>query len=90
MIFKFGINLLITNLSLLASYPFETIRYRMMMTSLEKVHYQNFIDCGRQIYFNEGIKPFFGGTSYIFMKGISGSLFLTIYGDYLKKTKDNY
>ncbi|KIM54614.1 hypothetical protein SCLCIDRAFT_1221829 [Scleroderma citrinum Foug A] len=42
-----------------ASYPFDTIRRRMMMTSGEKVRYKSFIDAGRQIAAKEGAKALF-------------------------------
>merc|ERR1719284_1374992 len=32
-----------------ASYPIDTIRRRMMMTSGTGVHYKNWVDCGAQI-----------------------------------------
>merc|ERR1712131_421117 len=38
-----------------ASYPIDTIRGRMMMTSGTGVHYKNWVDCGAQILKNEGL-----------------------------------
>ncbi|GAA97995.1 uncharacterized protein L969DRAFT_46396 [Mixia osmundae IAM 14324] len=46
----------------IASYPLDTIRRRMMMTSGEKVHYKNMIDCGAQIIKNEGVAFLFKGA----------------------------
>lgn len=39
----------------IASYPLDTIRRRMMMTSGEKVHYSSMMDAGRQIVKAEGV-----------------------------------
>jgi solute carrier family 25 (adenine nucleotide translocator) protein 4/5/6/31 len=40
----------------LASYPLDTIRRRMMMTSGTKTHYNGILDAGRQIVAAEGVK----------------------------------
>jgi solute carrier family 25 (adenine nucleotide translocator) protein 4/5/6/31 len=47
----------------IASYPLDTIRRRMMMTSGEKVHYNGMMDCGRQIVKAEGVSSLFKGVS---------------------------
>ncbi|KNE88164.1 hypothetical protein PSTG_18441, partial [Puccinia striiformis f. sp. tritici PST-78] len=39
----------------IASYPLDTIRRRMMMTSGEKVQYKGMVDCGSQIVKAEGV-----------------------------------
>lgn len=46
----------------IASYPLDTIRRRMMMTSGEKVHYKNMLDAGAQIVRAEGVKSLFKGV----------------------------
>merc|ERR1711881_361136 len=40
----------------IASYPLDTIRRRMMMTSGEKVHYSSMFNAARQIMAAEGIR----------------------------------
>lgn len=57
----------------LASYPLDTIRRRMMMTSGEAVKYSSSIDCARQIMAKEGVKSFFKGAGANIMRGIAGA-----------------
>merc|ERR1712193_519469 len=46
----------------IASYPLDTIRRRMMMTSGEAVKYKGTLDAGRQIIAAEGVKSLFKGA----------------------------
>jgi hypothetical protein len=46
----------------IASYPLDTIRRRMMMTSGEKVHYNGMLDAGRKIVAAEGVSSLFKGA----------------------------
>jgi solute carrier family 25 (adenine nucleotide translocator) protein 4/5/6/31 len=57
----------------LASYPLDTIRRRMMMTSGEAVKYTSSLDCGRQIMAKEGVKSFFKGAGANVLRGIAGA-----------------
>jgi solute carrier family 25 (adenine nucleotide translocator) protein 4/5/6/31 len=57
----------------LASYPLDTIRRRMMMTSGEAVKYKNSIDCGRQIIQKEGVSSLFRGAGANILRGIAGA-----------------
>jgi len=57
----------------LASYPLDTIRRRMMMTSGEAVKYASSIDCGMQILRNEGMKSFFKGAGANVLRGVAGA-----------------
>ena len=52
-----------------ASYPIDTIRRRMMMTSGTGVHYKNWVDCGAQILKNEGVTSFFKGIGVNILRG---------------------
>merc|ERR1712213_270181 len=54
-----------------ASYPIDTIRRRMMMTSGTGVHYKNWVDCGAQILKNEGVTSFFKGNGANILRGIA-------------------
>jgi len=56
-----------------ASYPIDTIRRRMMMTSGTGVHYKNWVDCGAQIMKNEGVTSFFKGNGANILRGIAGA-----------------
>jgi solute carrier family 25 (adenine nucleotide translocator) protein 4/5/6/31 len=57
----------------LASYPLDTIRRRMMMTSGEAVKYKSSIDCGMQIIRKEGVASLFKGASANILRGIAGA-----------------
>lgn len=57
----------------LASYPIDTIRRRMMMTSGEAVKYKGSIDCGRTIINNEGVKSLFKGAGANILRGVAGA-----------------
>lgn len=58
---SFGLGWAVTTGSGLASYPLDTIRRRMMMTSGAKVHYKGMMDAGSQIIAKEGVKSLFKG-----------------------------
>jgi len=57
----------------LASYPIDTIRRRMMMTSGEAVKYNGSIDCAKVIFKNEGVKSFFKGAGANILRGVAGA-----------------
>ena len=61
--------------SSLASYPFDTIRRRMMMTSGGTgPHYKNMFDAGRQIVAKEGAKALFKGAGANVIRSIAGGV----------------
>ena len=63
----------------LASYPIDTIRRRMMMTSGEGEKYSGSIDCGRKILAQEGWKTFFKGAGANILRGVAGAGVLALY-----------
>lgn len=63
----------------LASYPIDTIRRRMMMTSGEAVKYNGSIDCARKILAAEGVKSFFKGAGANVLRGVAGAGVLALY-----------
>jgi len=66
-----------TVLAGLASYPIDTIRRRMMMTSGGGTHYNSSMDCGMQIMKQEGVKSFFKGAGANIMRGIAGAMVIS-------------
>ncbi|GAA5912512.1 hypothetical protein JCM8208_006621 [Rhodotorula glutinis] len=60
----------------IASYPLDTIRRRMMMTSGEKVHYSSMFDAGRKIVAAEGVSSLFKGAV---LRGVAGAGVLSMY-----------
>ncbi len=63
----------------LASYPIDTIRRRMMMTSGEAVKYSGSIDCASKILAQEGVKSFFKGAGANILRGVAGAGVLALY-----------
>lgn len=63
----------------LASYPIDTIRRRMMMTSGEAEKFNGSIDCARKILAKEGVKSFFKGAGANILRGVAGAGVLSLY-----------
>jgi solute carrier family 25 (adenine nucleotide translocator) protein 4/5/6/31 len=62
------------------SYPLDTVRRRLMMTSgAKEVMYTGTIDCFKKIYANEGGKAFFKGCASNVIRGTGGALVLVFY-----------
>jgi len=57
----------------LASYPLDTIRRRMMMTSGEAVKYSSSFQAFSQIVAKEGMKSLFKGAGANILRGIAGA-----------------
>lgn len=76
---SFAVGWMCTTGAALASYPMDTIRRRMMMTSGEKVHYKSFVDAGRHIVAKEGAKALFNGAGANILRGIAAAGALSLY-----------
>ncbi|CAB4069164.1 SLC25A4S [Lepeophtheirus salmonis] len=63
----------VTVTSGLMSYPIDTIRRRMMMTSGQAVKYKGAIDCGVQILKNEGFMSMMKGAGANILRGVAGA-----------------
>ena len=63
----------------LASYPIDTIRRRMLMTSGEGEKFKGSIDCAQKILAKEGWKSFFKGAGANILRGVAGAGVLTLY-----------
>ncbi|XP_031256936.1 ADP,ATP carrier protein 1, mitochondrial-like [Pistacia vera] len=70
---SFALGWVITNGAGLASYPIDTIRRRMMMTSGEAVKYKGSMDAFNQILKNEGAKSLFKGAGANILRAIAGA-----------------
>ncbi|KAK7271584.1 hypothetical protein RJT34_27611 [Clitoria ternatea] len=70
---SFALGWLITNGAGLASYPIDTVRRRMMMTSGEAVKYKSSMDAFRQILKNEGAKSLFKGAGANILRAVAGA-----------------
>ncbi|KAF9438626.1 ADP/ATP carrier protein [Entomortierella beljakovae] len=69
----------VTNLAGLASYPVDTVRRRMMMTSGEAVKYKSSFDAFSQIVAKEGTKSLFKGAGANVLRAIAGAGVLSGY-----------
>jgi solute carrier family 25 (adenine nucleotide translocator) protein 4/5/6/31 len=63
----------------LASYPLDTIRRRMMMTSGGTVHYKSMFDCYSQVVAREGVSSLFKGAGANILRGVAGAGVLSLY-----------
>lgn len=86
-IVNFAIAQVVTVCSGIVSYPFDTVRRRMMMQSgraKADIMYKNTLDCWVKISKNEGTRAFFKGALSNVFRGTGGALVLVLY-DELKK-----
>jgi solute carrier family 25 (adenine nucleotide translocator) protein 4/5/6/31 len=80
-----GIAQVVTIGSGILSYPWDTVRRRMMMQSGRKdVLYKNTLDCAQKIIRNEGISAMFKGALSNVFRGTGGALVLAIYDEIQK------
>jgi len=67
------------------SYPWDTVRRRMMMQSGRKdILYKNTLDCALKIIKNEGMRAMFKGALSNVFRGTGGALVLAIYDEIQK------
>jgi len=82
---RFCVGYTVTVLAGLASYPIDTIRRRMMMTSGGGTHYNSSMDCAMQILKGEGWQSYFKGAGANIMRGIAGAMVISGF-DVVKRT----
>ena len=70
---SFALGYIVTISAGLVSYPIDTIRRRMMMTSGEAVKYKGSIDCTVQIIKNEGFMSLMKGAGANILRGVAGA-----------------
>lgn len=63
----------VTNVASFLSYPIDTVRRRMMMTSGEAVKYTSSMECMRQIVAAEGAKSLFKGAGANILRAIASA-----------------
>jgi len=76
---RFAVGYCVTVVAGLASYPIDTIRRRMMMTSGGGVKYSGSLDCARQIMAKEGLLSFFKGADANILRGVAGAGVLSLF-----------
>jgi len=81
---KFGQAYVVTMAAGLFSYPLDTIRRRMMMTSGSANNkYKSSIDCTAKILKNEGVYSMYRGAGSNLLRGLAGAMVLVGF-DYFK------
>ncbi|OAF71924.1 ADP/ATP translocase [Intoshia linei] len=74
----------VTVTSGLISYPVDTIRRRMMMTSGEAVKYKGSLDCAKQIILKEGFNSLMKGAGANILRGVAGAGVLSGFDSFKK------
>jgi len=75
----------VTAIAGVVSYPFDTVRRRMMMQSGRKdkpKEYKNTLDCWFKIARNEGVGAFFRGALSNVLRGAGGAIVLVVYDEF--------
>jgi len=70
---NFALGWAVTIVSGLLSYPLDTIRRRMMMTSGAAVKYKSSFDCAAQVIKNEGFMSLMKGAGANVLRGVAGA-----------------
>merc|ERR1719512_93086 len=70
---SFGLGYAVTVTAGILSYPIDTIRRRMMMTSGAAVKYKGSVDCGIQVIKNEGFMSLMKGAGANILRGVAGA-----------------
>ncbi|KAF4672691.1 hypothetical protein FOL47_000246 [Perkinsus chesapeaki] len=87
-VLKFLVAQCVTAASGVISYPFDTVRRRMMMMAGRKggdaVQYTGTMDCWKKVYQQEGVGGFFKGAFSNVLRGAGAALVLVLY-DEVKK-----
>lgn len=96
-IVTFGVGYAVTVSAGLLSYPIDTIRRRMMMTSGQAVKYSGSVDCAKQILANEGFMSLMKGAGANILRGMAGAgtlagfdVFTEYYTNYMYGKNDYY
>jgi solute carrier family 25 (adenine nucleotide translocator) protein 4/5/6/31 len=80
LMFTFALGQIVTVSAGIISYPLDTVRRRLMMTSGSKEKlYNGTLDCFAKIYQKEGAAAFFKGCLSNVIRGTGGALVLTFY-----------
>lgn len=73
LLISFALGWVVTVSAGLLSYPIDTIRRRMMMTSGQAVKYNGSIDCGVKIIKSEGFMSLMKGAGANILRGVAGA-----------------
>lgn len=73
LLLSFSLGYVVTITAGLISYPIDTIRRRMMMTSGQAVKYKGSIDCAVQVIKGEGFMSLMKGAGANILRGVAGA-----------------
>jgi len=80
----------VTTFAGIISYPFDTIRRRMMMQAGRgEILYTSSFDCARKLFHKEGMNAFFKGAFSNILRGTGGALVLAFYDEIQKIISKN-
>lgn len=79
LIASFFLGWAVTIVSGVASYPLDTVRRRMMMTSGSGVYYKSSFDCFTQIVKTEGAYSLFRGCGANILRSVAGAGVISLY-----------
>jgi len=80
-VYKWLVAQAVTAAAGIISYPFDTVRRRLMMQAGGKQLYNGTLDCFKKIALNEGPTAFFKGAWSNVIRGAGGALVLVMYGE---------
>ena len=78
---KWAVAQAVTAMAGVLSYPFDTVRRRLMMQAGGEIQYSGTIDCWKKIAQNEGPKAFFKGALSNVLRGAGGAFVLVLYDE---------
>jgi len=88
---KFGIAQAVAVFSVTVSYPFDTVRRRLMMMSGEgEKMYSGTVDCAKKIVKNEGWLAMFKGNGTNVIRSVGCALVLVCYDEIIHVLKANF
>jgi len=79
-----------TTFAEVVSYPLDTLRRRMMMTSETAVKYDSSVDCLRQIIKKEGGRSLFKGCGANILRAFAGAIVLVGFDELKQLYIDNF
>lgn len=89
MLFTFSLGYFSTIVAGAFSYPLDTLRRRLMMTSATATKFKSNSDCIKKIKSEGGWKAFFRGTVANILGGLTGAAVFSVYDkmkvEYIKK-----
>lgn len=81
---KFLVAQVVVTVSGIVTYPFDTVRRRLMMQSGKAAHeiqYSSTVDAFSKIHTKEGLPGFFKGAASNIFRGVGGSIVLVLYDE---------